>query len=170
MPENTNPIIDPDGQAVIHALIGAGGDPADAYNATQGIRNMSGEQVITRLDAMEASTNARLDAMEASTNARLDALEATTSALETTTSALEATTGALETTTRVLAETTDARLNAIDAQLDIMGWAIIVTLALVGSLVGSGLLSSFRSWRRAESPPTAAAPARDERKPEIESE
>lgn len=37
---------------------------------------MSGREVITRIDALEARTNARIDALEASTTAQLHALDA----------------------------------------------------------------------------------------------
>ena len=106
-------------------LIGRGSAaPKDAYNATQGVRNMSGQHVIARLDAMEATTNARFDALVATTNARFD---------------------------------------AVDAQLDIMGWAIMATLAIVGALAGSGLFMGIQLWRRAEALATAAVPAQSER-------
>ena len=84
---------------------------------------MSGQHVIARLDAMEATTNARFDALVATTNARFD---------------------------------------AVDAQLDIMGWAIMATLAIVGALAGSGLFMGIQLWRRAEALATAAVPAQSE--------
>ena len=92
---------------------------------------MSGQHVIARLDAMEATANARFDALEATTNARFDAV--------------------------------DARFDAVDAQLDIMGWAIMATLAIVGALAGSGLFMGIQLWRRAEALATAALPAQSER-------
>ena len=146
MPTTTTQATDPDGQALMHALTQMGVAPEDAYNATQGVRNMSGQHVIARLDAMEATTNARFDAMEATTNARFDALEATTNARF---DAMEA--------------TTNARFDAVDAQLDIMGWAIMATLAIVGALAGSGLFMGIQLWRRAEALATAAVPAQSER-------
>lgn len=156
MPTNPNPVIDPNGQALMNVLIEVGARPEGAYNATQGVRNMSGEQVIGRLDALEASTNARFDALEASTNARFDALEASTS---TRLDALEASVSALETSTSILAATTDARFNAIEAQLDMMGLAIMVTLAIAGAMGGWKLFVGIQLWRRAEAATTTAVPA-----------
>ena len=135
MSTTTTQATDPDGQALMHALTQMGVAPEDAYNATQGVRNMSGQHVIARLDAMEATTNARFDALEATANARFDALVATT----------------------------NARFDAVDAQLDIMGWAIMATLAIVGALAGSGLFMGIQLWRRAEALATAAVPAQSER-------
>ena len=145
MPTNPNPVVDPNGQALMNVLIEVGARPEGAYNATQGVRNMSGEQVIGRLDALESSTNARFDALEASTNARFDALEASVSALETSTS--------------ILAATTDARFNAIEAQLDIMGLAIMATFAVVAAMGGWKLFVGIQLWRRAEAATTTAVPA-----------
>jgi len=166
MPTNPNPVVDPNGQALMNVLIEVGARPEGAYNATQGVRNMSGEQVIGRLDALEASTSARFDALEASTNARLDALEASVSALEASTSsrldALEASVSALETSTSILAATTDARFNAIEAQLDIMGLAIMATFAVVAAMGGWKLFVGIQLWRRAEASATAAVPAGSE--------
>lgn len=160
MPTNPNPVVDPNGQALMNVLIEVGARPEGAYNATQGVRNMSGEQVIGRLDALEASTSARFDALEASTNARLDALEASTS---TRLDALEASVSALETSTSILAATTDARFNAIEAQLDIMGLAIMATFAVVAAMGGWKLFVGIQLWRRAEADATSAVPAGSER-------
>ena len=145
----------------MHVLIEIGVPPEDAYNATQGVRSMSGQHVIARLDAMEAATNARLDAMGAATNARLDAMGATTNARL---DALVATTNARF---DAMEATTNARFDGVDAQLDIMGWAIMATLAIVGALAGSGLFMGIQLWRRAEALATAAVPAQSERQSSV---
>lgn len=155
MPTNPNPVVDPNGQALMNVLIEVGARPEGAYNATQGVRNMSGEQVIGRLDALEASTSARFDALEAS----VSALEASTSSRL---DALEASVSALETSTSILAATTDARFNAIEAQLDIMGLAIMATFAVVAAMGGWKLFVGIQLWRRTENAATTAVPAGSE--------
>ena len=76
MPTSNNQTNDPGGQAVMDAFIEAGVEPSGAYNATQGIENMSGDRVIAEMAVMKAELTARIDAFEAATSARLDALDA----------------------------------------------------------------------------------------------
>lgn len=49
MPESNTQLIDPEGQAVMKAFITSGSDSETAYNATQGIRKMSGDRVIAEI-------------------------------------------------------------------------------------------------------------------------
>ena len=53
MPTSTPPT-DPDALAVLHALSREGLSPEDAYNALEGLRNMTGRDVQARLDALES--------------------------------------------------------------------------------------------------------------------
>ena len=53
MPTSTPPT-DPDGLAVLHALSREGLGSEDAYNALEGLRNMTGRDVHARLDALES--------------------------------------------------------------------------------------------------------------------
>ena len=51
MPNTATPQTDPDGQALMKVLTDLGATPGDAYNATQGVRNMAGQNVTARLEA-----------------------------------------------------------------------------------------------------------------------
>ena len=53
MPTSTPPT-DPDGLAVLHALSREGLSSEDAYNALEGLRNMTGRRVEARLYALES--------------------------------------------------------------------------------------------------------------------
>lgn len=53
MPTSTPPT-DPNGLAVLHALSREGLSSEDAYNALEGLRNMTGRDVHARLDALES--------------------------------------------------------------------------------------------------------------------
>ena len=130
MPTNiTNPA-DPDGQAVMEGLTELELPAESAYNVTQGIRNMAGQNILAKLESMEVSTNARFDALEATMNARFDALEASTNARI---DALEA--------------STNARIDALSTQIDILGWAVMATLALVTALGVRGFLGRRKKRR-----------------------
>ncbi len=68
-------------QAVFHAFRDAGVDVAQAYNATQSIRDMAAVNLIARFEAkldaqnaLIAAQNAKLDAMIAAQNTRMDAV------------------------------------------------------------------------------------------------
>ena len=68
-------------QAVFHAFRDAGVDVAQAYNATQSIRDMAAVNLIARFEAklaaqnaLIAAQNAKLDAMIAVQNAKMDAM------------------------------------------------------------------------------------------------
>ena len=144
MPTNiTNPA-DPDGQSVMEVLTHLEVPAEEAYNATQGIRNMAGQNVTAKLESMEATIkgveatieamdariNARIDTLEASTNARLDTLEATTSAR-----------------LDMLEASTNTRIDALATQVDILGWAVMATLALVTALSAKGFLGRRKKRR-----------------------
>ncbi len=76
MPTSNHQINDPGGQAVMDAFIEAGVEPSGAYNATQGIENMSSDRVIAEMAVMKAELTSRMDALEST----IQALAATTSA------------------------------------------------------------------------------------------
>ena len=114
----TNPT-DPDGQAVMEVLTDLEVPANSAYNATLGVRNMAGENVIAKLDAMETATYARIEALEASTDARIEAMVATMEARF---------------------DGVDARLDALSTQIDILGWAVMAMLAMLTVLSAKSLL------------------------------
>ena len=114
----TNPT-DPDGQALMEVLTDLEVPGNSVYNATLGVRNMAGENVIAKLDAMETATYAHIKALEASTDARIEAMEAT----------MEARFNGV-----------DARLDALSSQIDILGWAVMASLAMLTVLSAKTLL------------------------------
>jgi len=136
----TNPT-DPDGQAVMEVLTDLEVPANSAYNATLGVRNMAGQNVIAKLDAMETATYARIDAMEAATYARIEALEVATNAhIKALESSTDARIEALEATMEARFDGVDARLDALSTQIDILGWAVMASLAMLTVLSAKTLL------------------------------
>lgn len=125
----TNPT-DPDGQALMEVLTDLEVPGNSAYNATLGVRNMAGENVIAKLDAMETATYARIEALEVATNAHIKALEAST----------DARIEAMEATMEARFNGVDARLDALSSQIDILGWAVMASLAMLTVLSAKTLL------------------------------
>ncbi len=62
MPTSAPPT-DPDGLAVLHALSREGLGSEDAYNALEGLRNMTGRDVHARLDALESKLESKIDTL-----------------------------------------------------------------------------------------------------------
>lgn len=127
MPTSNPQINDPAGQSVMDAFTESGADPGTAYNATQGIYNMSGDKVIAEIGVLRADfraalaeVSARIDSLEATTAARLDALEAVTS----------------------------ARLDAVDAQIAMLTWAMIATFTIVTAIAATGFFRKEGWWTR----------------------
>lgn len=170
MPTQNEFTADPDGQVLMNVLTELEVAPGKAYNATQAVRNMSGREVIARIDTfeasvtaridgLEASTTARIDALEASTNARIDAFEASTNAridaLESTTSthinALEASTNAQIDALEAITTAQHHALNAQSAQSDMLAWGVGATFMMVMALTAVGLINLVASqwpWGR----------------------
>lgn len=123
MPTSNPQINDPEGQSVMDAWIEAGVEPSRAYNATQGIHNMSSDKVITEIGALRAEVTAQIGALRAEVTARIDALEAATS----------------------------ARLDAVDAQITLLTWAVIATFAIVTGLAATGFFRMSGWWTRGSS-------------------
>lgn len=134
MPTSNNQINDPGGQAVMDAFIEAGVEPSGAYNATQGIENMSSDRVIAEMAVMKAELNARMDALEAATQA----LAATTSA----------SIKALEATIQALAASTSARIDALDAQMAMLTWAVVATFTFIMAIAATGFFRMNGWWSR----------------------
>ena len=63
MPTSTPPT-NSDTLAVMHPLTAAGVPAEDAYNATQGISNMAGQNITATLSAWRAAQDAKLAAMD----------------------------------------------------------------------------------------------------------
>lgn len=60
MPDAATPLADPDGQALMNVLSDLGAPPLDAYNATEGVRNMAGRNVTVRLEAKIETLSAEI--------------------------------------------------------------------------------------------------------------
>ena len=130
MPTDTTNPSDPDGRAVMEVFTDLEVPAESTHNVSQGIRNMAGRDVIAKIEEMEASTIARIDAFEASIFARIDTFEANMNARFDT---LEA--------------STNARIDALSTQIDILGWAVMATLALVTALGAKGFLGKRKKRR-----------------------
>ena len=149
MPTSNSQINDPAGQSVMDAWLEAEVDPSTAYNATQGIYNMSSDKVIAELGVMRADFNAALEVMRADMNAavsglgaRIDALEATTAA---SIDALEATTAA---SIDALAATTAAHHAAVDAQMAMLSWVVIAAFTILTAITATGFFRIIGWWPR----------------------
>ena len=139
MPTENEFTADPDGQAVMNMLTGLDVQPREAYNATQAVRNMSGREVIARIDVLEATTNARIDALEASTTARISTLEASTTARI----------DALEASTTTQLRALEFRLDAQSTRIDMLAWGVGATFTMVMALVAIGVINLITSkWPR----------------------
>ena len=130
MPTSNPQINDPDGQSVMDVFIEAGADPGSAYNATQGIQNMSGDKVIAEIGVLRAEVNAAIEVLRAEVNLAIGELSARIDTLETTTS---------------------ARLDAIDAQLAVLSWAVIAAFTILTATATTGFLRANGWWPRAKS-------------------
>jgi len=76
MPTST-PAANPDALAILNALSREGLSSEDAYNATEGVRNMAGHTIAAEIKAHSASIGAKIEAQNAkieAQNAKVDAL------------------------------------------------------------------------------------------------
>ena len=137
MPTDTTNPSDPDGRAVMEVFTDLEVSAESAHNVTQGIRNMAGRDVIAKIEEMEASTIARIDAFEASIFARIDAFEANTIARI----------DAFEASMNLRFDGVEARLDASLTQIEVLGWAVMATLALVTALGAKGFLGKRKKRR-----------------------
>lgn len=60
----TTPPTNPDFLAVLHALSRNGLSPEDAYNALEGVRNMSGQTVAAAIEAQSAKIDAQISKLD----------------------------------------------------------------------------------------------------------
>ena len=84
MPNTATPQTDPDGQALMKVLTDLGVTPGDAYNATQGVRNMAGQNVTARLEAKIETLGVELRAEIGQLSTKFDSLEGRIEGLEGT--------------------------------------------------------------------------------------
>ena len=134
MPTSNPQINDPAGQSVMDAWIEADVDPSTAYNATQGIYNMSSDKVIAELGVMRADFNAELGVMRADFNAALEVMRADMSGLGARIDALEATTA--------------THLAAVDAQMAMLSWVVIAAFTILTAITATGFFRIMGWWPR----------------------
>ena len=125
MPTSNTQLIDHEGQAVMDGFISAGADPETAYNATQGVRKMSGEQVIAEIREFRSE---------------FQALTVDVQTLKVDVQTLTAELRAHEAASAAEHAAMDDRINASSTQLDIVSWAVIATFAMVTLLTATGML------------------------------
>lgn len=82
MQNTATPQTDPDGQALMTVLTDLGAPPGDAYNATQGVRNMASQNVTARLEAKIETFGAEIRVEIGGLSAKVDRLEGTVAGLE----------------------------------------------------------------------------------------
>ena len=167
MPTSNTQLIDPEGQAVMDGFISAGADPETAYNATQGVRKMSGDQVIAEIrdfrgefQALTADVQAlTANVQSLTTNVQsltvdLQALTANVQSLTTNVQTLTVDVQTLEVDVQTLTAelraheaassaqlaAMDDRINGSSTQLDIVSWAVIATFAIVTLFTATGML------------------------------
>ena len=75
MPNTATTQTDPDGQALMRVFTDLGASPEDAYNATQGVRNMAGQNVTARLEAKIETLGAGIRTEIGHLSAKVDGLE-----------------------------------------------------------------------------------------------
>ena len=153
----STPPTDPDGSAVFHVISSPRDEvtPTDMYNATQGVRNMSGQNVIAQLgakiDAQTADTraqiaaqNAKIDAVAAAQNAKIDAATAAQNAkIDTATAAQNAKIDVLNT-----------EIRSLHTELRTLRWMFAGMLTLLGILTAGFVTVAVRAF--AETAPPAA--------------
>ena len=96
MPNTATTQTDPDGQALMRVFTDLGASPEDAYNATQGVRNMAGQNVTARLEAKIETFGAEIRTEIGHLSAKVDGLEGAVANLEGTVEGLEGTVEGLE--------------------------------------------------------------------------
>ena len=151
MASNATPTTDPDGQAVLKILLELDVDPEAAYNAVQGIRNMSGQNVIAKLETLEATTNVRFDALASQIQAHSSQLEAHASQLQAHGSQIQTLVSRVEALTSQVA--------ALGSQMDWMGWALMAILGMVTALTAMGFVAVFPGMRSFVAASLARTPA-----------
>lgn len=167
MPGSNTQLIDPEGQAVMKAFIMSGSDSETAYNATQGIRKMAGDQIIAEFRDFRGdfqALTADVRTLTGDVRTLTADVQALTANVQTLTAGFQTLTVDVETLTvdvqtlKVDVQTLTAELRAHEAasaaehaamndrisgsstQLDIVSWAVIATFAMVTLLTATGML------------------------------
>ena len=145
-----------------------GASPEDAYNATQGVRNMAGQNVTARLEAKIETFGADIRAEIGHLSAKVDGLEGAVANLEGTVEGLEGKIDGLAPASQVDAlasqvqsltsqmESLVSQVAALAGQLQgqtaqghVLSSMMTLLIALLGTLAIMGVFTWFSDWRRA---------------------
>lgn len=167
MTNAATPQTDPNGQALMNVLSDLGAPPEDAYNATQGVRNMAGQNVTARLEAKLETFGAEIRAEIGDLSAKVDGLEAKIEGLapasqvdalmsqvDALTSQVASQGAHLQTLTITVQDLSTqmqslvAQVQAQAARADDASSMMTLLVALLTALVGTGLLTWFSDRRR----------------------
>ncbi len=122
------PPTDPDSLAVLHALEREGLSAKDIYNALGGLRNMSGQNVIAAIEAL----NARFEASIETQNARFEA------SIKTQNARFEASIESQNAKLDAISAAQESRSAAQESRLRMLMWMIGASVAVIGILVRLG--------------------------------
>lgn len=139
MPTSNTQLIDPEGQAVMDGFISAGADPETAYNATQGVRKMSGDQVIAEIRDFRSEFQAHVGEFQTLT-ADVETIKVDVATITANVQTLTAELRAHEAASSAQLAAMDDRINGSSAQLDIVSWAVIAAFAIVTLFTATGML------------------------------
>lgn len=139
MPTSNTQLIDPEGQAVMDGFISAGADPETAYNATQGVRKMSGDQVIAEIRDFRSEFQAHVGEFQTLT-ADVETLTVDVATITANVQTLTAELRAHEAASSAQLAAMDDRINGSSTQLDIVSWAVIAAFAIVTLFTATGML------------------------------
>ena len=123
----TTPPTNPDSLAILHALSRDGLSPEDAYNALEGVRNMSGQTVAAAIEAQSAKTDAQISKLDAK-------LDAQTSRLDTQISKLDSKLDAQISRLDSKLDAQNATIRAQNTQLAGLRWMIGIGFTLLALL------------------------------------
>ena len=175
MPNTATTQTDPDGQALMRVFTDLGASPEDAYNATQGVRNMAGQNVTARLEAKIETFGAEIRTEIGHLSAKVDGLEGAVANLEGTVEGLEGTVEGLEGKIDGLAPASQvdalaSQLQSLTSQMEslvsqvaalagqlqgqtaqghVLSSMMTLLIALLGTLAIMGVFTWFSDWRRA---------------------
>ncbi len=146
MPTSNTQLIDPEGQAVMDGFISAGADPETAYNATQGVRKMSGDQVIAEIRDFRSEFQAHVGEFQTLTadvetlTADVETIKVDVATITANVQTLTAELRAHEAASSAQLAAMDDRINGSSTQLDIVSWAVIAAFAIVTLFTATGML------------------------------
>ena len=140
MPNTATPQTDPDGQALMKVLTDLGATPGDAYNATQGVRNMAGQNVTARLEAKIETLGVELRAEIGQLSTKFDSLEGRIEGLEGTVEGLAPASQVDGLTSQVQSLTTQVeahgvQLQSLTSQTDLIASQVQSLVSMVEPLV-----------------------------------